>query len=261
MSDVQFVATDFYLQGGYGSYVDWFKLAELSGYEVIPISEMDAYDSSKCYIITPYNGEWTEGWPGAKARIISYELEYRQEIAKPLGVSEVWAGDVWYANKLGMRYVPIGSHLGLNKESHSQKLVGWDIALMMYRDLFRRAHVINQLIELGLTIAPDGWGIQRSHLLLSSKCMVAIHQWQEWPCVAPLRMCIAAAHKLAVISEEVADKGLFAGLLPTLHYADMGALVASAIRSPYSKMPEFGEMLYQKLCVDYTFKKSIEAAL
>lgn len=263
MSDIQFVATNFFLQGGYVPYTDWFKLAELSGYEVIPISKMDVDDPSKCFVITPYNSEWTQGWPGAKARIIHYELEYRHEIAKPPGVSDVWCGDVYYANKLGMRYVPIGSHIGLTVHEDVPTFMSehYDVALMCYRAPHRRAHIINQMRELNLSIAPDGWGVWRTINLFNSSCMVAIHQWQEWPCIAPLRMALAAAHKLALISETVIDKGMFAGLLPTLHYADMAALVAQAVRSPNSKLPELGEMLYQKLCVDYTFKRSIEAAL
>jgi hypothetical protein len=69
MSDIIFCATQFYLDGGYRYYIDFFKLVELSGYPLIPLSQLDP-QSDNTYIITPLNDEWLDGWQQPKARII-----------------------------------------------------------------------------------------------------------------------------------------------------------------------------------------------
>ncbi len=264
MSDVMFVKTR-YQDIGYGSYVDLWRLVELSGYPVCYVDEIDAYDSTKCYIISPLNDEWLKGWPGAKARIIHLELEWRTDwranVNEPPGVSEVWCGDKWYAAQIGARYVPIGSHPGLNEEQHSQKLIGWDVAFMGYTAPARRAKVLHEMYEAGLTIAPNAWEQERSRLLYKCACMVAIHQFDGMPTIAPLRMCIAAAHRLAVISETVYDTGLFYGYIDCFSYAGLAHMAKVTIRNPYNKLKEQGESLYHLLCEGYTFRHAIERAL
>lgn len=266
LPNVYFVATDFYLQGGYASYRDFFKLVELSGYPIIPLSQLDP-QSDNTYIVTPLNDEWMAGWPGALARIIHLELEWRwdwrADVDTPPGVAEVWAGDRWFAGSIGARYVPLGSHLGLNTEARIQRPQHplHDVALMMYRDPPRRAKIVAELKQHGLHISDDGWGEDRSVSLIQSRCMVAIHQLDNMPAVAPLRMCIAAAHRLPVISEKVNDAGIFNGLLYQAPYADLASYTRMIVRDPYNSLTQIGEALYQLLCVQHTFRKSIEIAL
>ena len=50
MGDIIFCATDYYLQGGYVSYKDFFRLAKLAGYPVIPLSQLDP-QSDNTYIV------------------------------------------------------------------------------------------------------------------------------------------------------------------------------------------------------------------
>ena len=266
MGDIYFCATDYYLQGGYGSYRDWFRLAELSGFPVIPLSQLDPA-SDHTYIVTPLNGEWLAGWPGARARIIHYELEWRTdwraEVNEPPGVDEVWAGDKWYAEQIGARYVPLGSHPGLNQAAYmDKKLVqAFDIAFMGYREPARRAALLRTLKECGLSIAPDGWGPARSGWLMQSTCMVAIHQHDHMPTVAPLRMCIAAAHGIPVISEAVRDAGMFEWLLLTSPYDKLADYIHMLIHDPYIQLKGYGELLYEQLCIHRPFRVSIEETL
>lgn len=267
MGKVIFCATDFYLNGGYGSYRDWFRLVELSGYPVIPLAQLDP-ESDNTYIVTPLNDEWLQGWQQPRARIIHYELEWRwdwrAEVDEPPGVAEVWAGDKHFADQIDARYVPIGSHPGLCEVEH------WptrnhrplhDLAFMGYRDPARRFRLLHELIQSGVTIAPDGWGKDRSMNLLTCQCMLAIHQHDNMATIPPLRLCIAAAHKLAVISEQVADAGIFTGLVDHFPYRDLARMAKLIVRDPYNRLTEQGLALYDKLCVEHTFRKSIEAAL
>ena len=74
-------------------------------------------------------------------------------------------------------------------------------------------------------------------------------------------MCIAAAHRTFVISETVADAGIFEYKFIQWPYSDLSRKVKSIIRDPYNNLKELGENLYQLLCVDMPFRKSIEGAL
>lgn len=266
MSNVYFCATQYYLDGGYGSYQDWFKLAELSGYPVIPLSQLDP-QSDNTYIVTPLNDQWLQGWQNPRARIIHYELEWRTDwrasVNEPPGVAEVWVGDKAYAEKIGARYVPIGSHKLLNELHYSSEgfSKNYDVAFMGYKDPPRRARILHEMYEAGLTIAPNGWGIDRSNLLFESKCMVAIHQFDFMPTIAPLRMCIAATHRLAVISEGVQDKGIFMGYFDDIPYGQLAYATRLIVRNPHSRLKERGEALFELLCNRYTFRHAIERAL
>lgn len=266
MGKVIFCATDFYLKGGYGSYQDWFRLVELSGYPVIPLTQLDP-QSDNTYIVTPLNNEWLQGWRQPRARIIHYELEWRwdwrAEVDEPPGIAEVWAGDKHFAGSIGARYVPIGSHPGLNEfyTPREKMIPRWDVSFMGYRAPNRRASLLHQIESTGLSIAPDAWGKTRSGNLLESACMLAIHQHDNMVSIPPLRLCIAAAHKLAVISERVADAGIFTGMIDHFPYADLANMAKLIVRDPYNRLVEQGLALYDKLCVEQTFRKSIEAAL
>lgn len=264
MSDPIFCQTDFYIKGGYRSYVDFWRLVELSGFPIIPLSQLDP-QSDNTYIVTPLNDEWMHGWPDAKARIIHYELEWRwdwrADVDTPPGVSAVWTGDKYFAKQIGARYVPMGSHPGLNEWAGYNVPATYDFAFMGYKDPPRRAYMLRQMESDGLVIAPNAWGQERSRLFYKSKCMIAIHQLDNMPTIAPLRMCIAAAHKLAVISEHIEDAGIFTGLVDHFPYQDLARMAAVIIRDPHNRLKEQGEALYQLLCVDYTFRKFIELAL
>lgn len=269
MSDVLFVATDFYLNGGYRSYTDFFRLVELSGYPVISISEMDPADSSKTYIITPLNDEWLAGWPGAKARIIHYELEWRwdwrADVNEPPGVAEVWAGDKWFAESIGARYVPMGSHAELNLLYEKPQQVGklYDVAQISYQ-VHRRQVITQQFLQLGIQLAPTEnlWGLDRSIALTRSQVMVHVHQHGNAPGVAPLRWCLAAAHRLPIITEHIPDRGIFGhSYMRMANYDFLARFTSLCIRDHWNQFADFGLALHNLLCEDLTFRKSIEKAL
>jgi hypothetical protein len=264
MTNVYFCKTDYAIQGGYGSHSDFWRLVELSGYPIIPVSQIDPR-SDNTYIFTPTNGETQNGWYNPRARIVLYQLEWNtdQSHTPPPGV-EVWCGDKHHSEQYGYKYVPLGSHPGLNLATHRPKVstyARYDMAAMMYRDPPRRARLLNQMSAMGLSIAPDGWGQTRSADLMDSRAMVLIHQFDNLPVLPPLRMCIAAAHKLAVITEHVADAGIFTGFIDDLPYESMAQMVYLITHNPNNRLKEQGETLYRMLCEDYTFRHSIETAL
>jgi hypothetical protein len=137
----------------------------------------------------------------------------------------------------------------------------WDVALMMYRAPARRVILVQEIEQLGLSVSPDAWGIERSGRLLLCRAMLAVHQLDDMPVLPPLRTCIASAHKLAIISEHIEDAGILKGMVDHYPYADLARMTALTVRDPFNRLREQGEALYHALCVGYTFKQSIERAL
>jgi hypothetical protein len=268
MRDVQFVATQFYLDGGYRSYVDFFRLAELAGYPVIPLSQMDAQDATKTYIITPLNDEWLNGWPNAKARIIHWELEWRwdwrADVNEPPGVAEVWCSDAWFARQIGAKYVPMGSDDRLNVEHPLTAIpLLYDVAQISYQ-VPRRQYITERLQAEKMKVAPNEglWGHERSEILLRSKVMVHVHQHENAPGVAPLRWCLAAAHGLPIITERLEDRGIFGySYMLMSDYQHLPQFTSMIVRDSYSRLQDFGIALHNLLCRDKTFRKCVEAAL
>ena len=145
----------------YGSYQDIYELIRLSGYPLVYFDEIDPTAKDKTYILTIVNGENQAGWPGATARIILYDLEWRSVSDYPRlpGVAEVWAADKWYAQLVGARYVPLGSHpfLGCNYPESAIPTDGmrYDVAMLAYLSPRRQA-VVGDLTRAGISLAPRG---------------------------------------------------------------------------------------------------------
>lgn len=259
----------------YASYRDLYELIRLSNFPTCYIDEVDP-DSDNAYIVTILNGESQNGWRKGRAHIVLYDLEYhldtdgfyRQPFVAPPGVDEVWAGDKWYAEQIGARYVPMGSHPGLRTAGDSTSHERYDIAYIGYiNGVHRRERIRQQIVERGVKVSPTvAWGEERHRILSNSTAYLHVHQWDNVPTIAPLRMVVAAAYGLPVITETVADAGMFAGFsAPILEcqYRDIAADVEALVHREQKRhlLAYEGQCLYQHLCVDYTFRKSIEAAL
>lgn len=246
----------------YEPYTDLYKLVELSGYELTFFDRMDTSDPSKCYIFSPANGEIGQGWHGAKARIIQLQLEWELEPSQPIaGVSEKWTADAWHSQRIGARFVPLGSHPELNLRPSDSPTKEHDVSFLAAPN-GRRYSVWGDITDRGLSIAPNGWGEARHSALSKSRCMVIVHQWEAFKCIAPLRWALAAAYKLPIISESVWCRDPFGhGHFMTCDFDRLGKFTELHIRDRYNNLEDYGLSLYEKLCHQMTFRKSIEAAL
>lgn len=253
----------------YDGYRDFFRLAELSGYRLCYINEVDP-DSDNVYIVTPLNGEWEHGWPGdVRAQIILWDLEWRLKesdyawpesaLKIPPGVQRVWASDKWYADRIEAQYVPLGSHVDLANPNTAEG-VGWDVAPLAYRS-GRRSHTINQLAARGLSIAPNAWGTERDTILKHSQAIVHIHQHDRVPTVAPLRFALAAAWRKPLISEDVHDAGIFGNTVLWADLPDLADYTAVMVRRFGHLLKHKADQLHELLCVANSFKSFVEAAL
>jgi hypothetical protein len=245
----------------YQSYEDLRALIRLSEFETCFIDEIDP-DSDNAYVITILNGEVpTEGYPNARAKIVLWDLEYHLDGVHVPGV-KVWAADKWYSEQIGGKYVPMGSHPGLCPEVTPKQDL-YDVAFIGYFDgVPRRQLIRHQLMERGVKVSPPGaWGAERHTLLRNSAAYLCVHQHEHIPTIAPLRMVVAAAYGLAVISETVADAGIFNGLVRECGYDEI-ANVTKSLTAHFEYMSmNYGEGLHQALCRDLTFRKSVESAL
>lgn len=271
MNDVVFCKTR-WQDEGYHPYNDFFRLVELSGYPVIYVDELDP-QSDCTYIVTPLNGEWQDGWDNPRARIIHYELEWRTDWRAdedaPPGVAEVWTIDAHYAQQIGAKYVPIGSHPDLagywdaghvwrQPACSGQPL--WDVAMLAYI-VPRRERIAQDLRQRGLTIFSGAWGAERHLALCRSRTMLHVHQHGHIKGVACLRWALAAAYKLPVITEDLWDGGIFRDRVHMLvvNYHNLANCVNVWTRN--GMLYGMAEALHRLLCHDRTFRRNIEAAL
>lgn len=262
MGQVIFCATDYYLKGGYRSYVDFFNMVTWAGYPIIPVSEIDP-QSDNVYIFTPSNGETVNGWPNAKATIILWQLEWMltSEHNVPSGVSRVWSSDRWQADMFNFEYVPMGSDRKLNERwelATTEKV--FDVSFLSYQTP-RRQTITDRMRDEGLAIAPTQglMGGYRSMVLLQSRCMVHVHQHDDVPGVAPLRWALAAAHHLPIISEMVKERGIYGytSMMAT-EYKYLHSFTAKMIADPML-LRDYADALHGLLCDQLTFKKVVQS--
>ena len=250
----------------YDSYQDFYRLIELSGFPLIYTDEIEP-DSDHTYIYSPANGDTRGGWAGATARIIHYQLEWQthpnDQCPPDPGVSEKWTMDVWHAQRIGARYVPIGSHPGLVYEPLNERAeMDYDVALLAYMS-GRRQRMAYELEQRGLRLAPNGWGKERHDILTHSKAVVHVHQHDDVPGVAALRLAVAAAYQVPVITETCAEYGIFGhSTLLMSDYTHLAKFVQSwTCQAEARILADYGRALYSLLCEEQTFRKCIEAAV
>jgi hypothetical protein len=247
----------------YASYRDLYTLIALSGFPTCYIDEIDP-QSDHAYILTIYNHEVPpQGYPGARASIYLYDFEYHlgaDNQLPPLEHVTRFAGDAWYAQQIGAKYVPMGSHPGLRPQADSTSAQDYDVAYLGYIiGVPRREAIRQQLLQRGVKLSPPtAWGDERHRILSNSRVYLNVHQRDDAPTICPLRMVVAAAYGLPVVSETVNDAGLFGGTVLQLAYQFIGDTIPHV---PQDDLRGRGEFLHMLLCDYMPFRKSIEAAL
>lgn len=258
MSDPVFVKT----RHEYASYADLWALVELAGFPVCYVDEIDPA-SDHTYIVIVRNGEWPEGgWPGARARIIHWHMEFHVDYA-PLPGVEWWSPDQWHAEKIGGRYVPMGSDARLADGPDTRYAHECDVAFLAYL-IPRRTDILSGMAQRGVRVSPtSAWGNERHAVLAHSTAYLHVHQTDHAPAIPALRMVVAAAYALPVIMETPARRGVFnyGHILTSDHayLAEFAYLWAVKERGPF--LANFGHGLHRLLFHDLPFRKSVEGAL
>lgn len=230
-------------------------MVELSGYPICYLDEIDP-ESDNTYIFTTC--DIAREWQNPKARIILWFLEWDKNYHQRPGVAETWVSNREYAKLIGAKYVPLGSHPGLGERRTGDE---YDLAhLSYYLGIHRREMVYNQLMERGIKIAPNGWDEERQRILMNSKAMLNVHQRWEYPAIAPLRVALAAAYHLPVISEAGWDSAPYSETILETDYDHLVGFAEAMVKAALN-LQDFGDGLHQLLCEDLRFDKVVEANL
>lgn len=259
MTEPIFVRTNHH----YDPYEDYFRLAELSGYPIVMEGEVDPA-STNTYIVSHFVcANRPDGWPGARARIILWQLEWdvAEKVLHTPGIADVWTMDVEYARRIGAKYVPPGSHPGLRMDAFIPQMKVYDVAMLAYLSP-RRQQIVNDLTRLGVRLAPRGWGLARHRVLTQSRIMLHVHQHEHIGGVACLRWAIAAAYRLPIITESLwGDPGIFQPGTHSMNrdYHALPEFVKDALNWP--NLQSYGDALHDLLCEYRTFRKIVDGAL
>lgn len=255
----------------YDSYSDFWKLVELSGFDTCFIDEIDISAEGKIYIFSPTNGEFRPHIKNQKdaqkpwlAKIIWWNLERPSSITDfDIGdiveyVNESWVSDKYYASiNKNFKFVALGSHPGLRLREGSLPKI-YDYCCMSYMN-GRRNHTFGNLSVRGLKGGPNGWGQERDVVLRSSKLLVNVHQ-DDFPISEPLRFAVCAAYSLPIISENITDPY---PLIPgqDIIQVEYRELINKVFSYHNSDLTHMANCLYNKLCIEHTFRKCVEKGL
>ena len=246
----------------YPSYGDLWNLIRLSDYPLVYLDEIDP-DSDRCYIFSTPTTEWERGWDNPRARIIYWALEWYldKDYLNVPGV-ELWSADAWYAERIGARYVPLGSHPELRLTPDEAEPV-YD-TILLAGDSGNR-HLARRLLhDARVTTAPDGWGEARDLALRQSKTLTNVHQWAHVQVAAPQRFALAAAYRKPLFTETLRKPGIFTHTyvfqFAMSYMADFLAMWTHR-RENQQRLKDMGEALYDLLCARNTFRSVIEREL
>lgn len=245
----------------YPSYADFWRLVELGGFEAIYQDEIDLNNPSQTYIFAAPDG--IPDCAGAKAHTIFWQLEYTGDYTSQRSINtvdEVWSSDPHHAKRTGARFVLLGGHRGLNPElKRYEDGQRYDITMLAYMVDRRRA--IKERIEYMWSPDYPGHGTEERHQILTrTKIMLHVHQ-HETPALAPLRMALAAAYGMTVISEVVPDAGPYKNAVIWADYDGIPSRVSLNLKGKIEQDSIYPDALHSLLCVDNRFDRVVMNAL
>lgn len=253
----------------YDSYWHFWRLVELSGYETCYLDEVDLDDASKCYVLTPLNGEITAWRRPRTAQTVWWCLEQYDPAGGGASLSErltsivgpagpfdrVWGSDEFFCAKdPRIEFIRLGSQRALNSLglAYENLSLRYDATPLAYL-WGRRAEIVEQLLRFGVRLGPARYKEPaRSEMLASSRWLLNLQQHPK-PLMAPLRPAIAAAYGCALVSEPLGA--------PYPHVVEEGdvARLAALVREGGNLPRHIAQNLHQFLCVDNTFRSFVDA--
>lgn len=249
----------------YASYADFEALARLSG---IPVRKGEiTYAETPIYVSPEPNFDWMAMRPGIWW-VLEYAGDYaptREQITDMRALGwRVWASDKAWAEQRGVEYVPLASDARLVHEhtlaiDDSTTALGYDVTMLGYMTP-RRQTMKDRLSYLRWTEDYPGTGAERDAILKATRLMLHVHQYDNSNYAAPLRYAVAAAYKMPVVSETIADSAIYAGAIRFADYAALGDVVKGEAAKK-RKGNHAGVKLHKRLCVDTDFGKEVRKAL
>lgn len=267
MTKITFVKT----RHNYDSYMDFWRLVELSEFPIIYVDEVDV-SKPGVYIVGTMNGEWRPHIDNQKdkvrnAHLVLWNIERPSGSAGAVGkygqsnreliynrhIDEVWVSDRRLADETHLRFVVLGSDEGLG-EPGADKV--YDFCHMSY-EVPRRTGIYKHFTNIG----PNAWPPERDDILKKSRFAVNVHQ-DVHPFQEPLRFALFAAYGLPIISESIYDS--FPWSDEYMVYAEYDGLpgkIKQVLKDDYLHWQAVGQRARALMCHDYQFGKVVRQAV
>ena len=278
----------------YGSYVDYRKLIEVSGFERCFFDEIDLTVDGTVYIVSPANFSlWQslvryERPKRVSSKVIWWNLEDQWLPTKPIselkttethastesvlalpGVSAAWCSNRTLPSQDDRyMFVPLGSDTRLADSARGAKK--WDLCHMSY--VWGRRRPLHDLLSQRFIVAPPAFGADRDLTLSASSAMWIVHQNERRVLMEPQRFAFAAAYRLPVITEAIDDDP---GVLPAPYPFERGTdyvsfdhktpneaaeFIAGWLAIP-DKLRKLGERLHERLAMEFSFRDCVEVSV
>lgn len=267
MTEITFVRT----RHQYDSYMDFWKLVELSNFPTIYVDELDV-SRPGVYIVCPMNGEWRPHIDNQKdkirnAHLILWNLERPSGSAGSVGkygqtnrdmiykrqLDEVWVSDRRLAEETSLRFVVLGSDFDLGTPGDEKK---YSFCHMSY-EVPRRTGIYKHFNNIG----PNAWPPERDEILKASKFAVNVHQ-DIHPFQEPLRFALFAAYGLPIISETIFDSYPWSDeYMAFADYDGLPGKIRQALDNDYKQWQELAERARHRMCGEFQFGKVVRQAV
>lgn len=273
--------TTFVKSGHHASYTDFWRLVELSGFDIVRPEEVNL-TATGTYIFPTLDQDMMACLERApkgrrRARAVFWNLErpdanlrpgmdmaetYREAITQILE----WADEIWVFDRLirGMdertKFAVLGGHPELVPPA--QEAVRHD--LIHIGQLTPRRIKILDTLRSKYGVLNASWGPDRAAALASSRALIGIDRVDGLHISAPLRWAVAAATRLPILQEEAPDPYPLVKDVSIL-MAPYGSLAKAAGTILDLWAPEdlagIGKAAYDVCCREWTFRRGVEEAL
>lgn len=239
----------------YGSYRDYWRLVELSGFPTCELGEMNP-QADATYILSPRNGNTDAhvgAQPGHRAKMILWELErpsQREHCIVPPEYNEEWVSDrhlhSLYTDPR-CKYVTLGGHHQLAGLPEEPKL--WDFVHTCYRYGKRDAQMADLAKRYSIADSTENPGYDRRKTLAQSRYGLALHQ-DTLPYIEPLRYMLFSCWRLPIVAEASQD-----------FYPYRVAHVRDFHRTPPAELAEMASANHRTVTETMTFRSCVMGAL
>jgi len=125
--------------------------------------------------------------------------------------------------------------------------------------------IIDKLARKGHQSAPNCWPPDRDDILMDSAFMLNIHQ-DDWPVIEPLRLALAAACAMPIITERIYDsypynRGGKGHSLIEVEYEDLVQAALGAIKKGPESLRAMGWRAHDLMTTEFGFRRQVEMAV
>jgi len=274
--EIVFVRTRYH----YDSYIDFWKLVELSGFPTCYTDEVNIH-KNVTYLVSPYNGEWRPiidakntfrkarlfmlnlERPGGSGSLEKYISDNNEHIQLRY-FDNIFVVDKELSRLSGFPYMMIGGHEGFGSIGNRFNKV-YDIITLSCYSPARAWMFDNSQYKLhshlgGMKMAPNApIGDLRDILLKSSKAILNVHQ-DNFNFIEPLRFIIAIMYGLPIFTEEC-DISNYPSCHKFSKFSEYSHMIKDLLDNDYNRLYDEAIQARVLFTTEYTFRNMILRAI